>query len=42
MNGDDPMEGEVDAEDDDDEGIVETDDGLGDDGEQAVSETDKV
>lgn len=42
VNGDDPMEGEVDAEDDDDEGIVETDDGLGDDGEQAVSETDKV
>ncbi|KAH3771739.1 hypothetical protein DPMN_173065 [Dreissena polymorpha] len=39
--GDDSMEGEIDGEDDDDEGVVETDDATGDDGEQAVTETEK-
>lgn len=38
--GDDPLEGE--GEDDDDEGIVETDDGVQDDTEQAVTETEKT
>lgn len=38
--GDDPLEGE--GEDDDDEGIVETDDGVQDDTEQAVTETAKT
>ena len=34
--GDDAMEGEMDAE-DDDEATVETDDGVGEDGDQAVT-----
>ena len=37
--GDDPLEGE---DDDDDEGIVETDEGTQGDSEQAVTETEKV
>lgn len=38
--GDDPLEGE--GEEDDDEGIVETEDGVQDDTEQAVTETEKT
>lgn len=42
VSGDDPMEGEEVDADDDDEGIVETDDGGQDESEQAVTETEKT
>lgn len=39
--GDDAMEGELDGE-DDDEATVETDDGTGEEADQAVTETERV